>query len=143
MKKGLIKDGGSWEVPTALANLKQCASYSSAIVVNDVPALTKTIMLYDLVSNTLLGEVEHWLVQGFPHPHSISHDLAKHFPFPGILQKGGEHFIKAIKQKAIAGNSMRWAQLGAWLLFFILPQSTFRTLRLQSVNLLQAPAHSW
>jgi hypothetical protein len=55
MQKGLIKDDGSWEGPTALANLKQSASYSNAIVVNDVPALTKTIMLYDLVSNTLLG----------------------------------------------------------------------------------------
>ena len=82
-----------------------------------MPALLRKSVLYELVNGQLLDAKNHWLVQGLSCPcFGIN---SESFPFPSLLEDDGPDSLTQEQMKRLTGNSMHWAQIGAWLMFSI------------------------
>ena len=68
---------------------------------------------------------EYWLVQGFPHPDcsEFNEALREKLPFTALVTRqpidadASHRRIDIKDQRCLVGNSMHWAQIGAWFIY--------------------------
>ena len=87
---------------------------------NIFPSLMQTSQLYDLVTNTEVVPSLHLVVQGWPVPGIAHNDVSRNFPLSDVIS--AEHdpdpkFLQEAQLRSLAGNSMHWASIGAFVLF--------------------------
>ena len=104
-----------WKVPS-LVNLEQRPAFHKVFQLNGVPALLRKSVLYELVNGQLLDAKNHWIVPGIPCPCFGTN--SEGFPFRSLLEDGAD-CLTPEEMKTLTGNSMHWAQIGAWFMFSI------------------------
>ena len=84
------------------------------------PTLLRKSYLYELVTESEILPAQHLLIQGFPVPGLVSEANSAFFPFASLLNVTSSECVSQltdVELRSLAGNSMHWAALGAWLLF--------------------------
>ncbi len=106
---------GQYSTRFALIKVCQRVEHQQSIFTDVVPALLTGTTLWDLVRGGPLGPTAHWLIQGFPHPlaQGVSERAALAFPCPENLVDVTTGLCGR-SQKALAGNAMHLAAIGAW-----------------------------
>ena len=126
--KGLCNEDREWAVEFALVDVTQNANFRS-VATNKFPALLRRTKLWDMVTDSPVGEVPLMLCQGFPHPHAIGLDekLKREFPFTELLEmqraepagkrrkREDDSALSPLELASLVGNSMHWAAVGSWI----------------------------
>lgn len=119
---------GQWKVPLAVVNVSQSAARHDGrgicgIDTQMMPTLLPGSVLVDLCRERVIFAAEMWIMHGYPHPDfaQVSPSAARLFPCPELVQADqtcskADHFNSA-EQRRLVGNSMHWAQVGAWFLY--------------------------
>ena len=116
----LKDENGVWQHELALADVTQNPRFKNRVDVNYMPCLLTHTVLWDLVQDSMVPVMVHWLAQGFPHPSALSlrPDIARSFPFdPSLIEHGSESALSLSAQRVLTGNAMHGSCIGSWFLF--------------------------
>ena len=117
LSRGYCNSAGLWQRNAVIADVSQDPSHLNSVSLHVFPAILRSSRFVNLVTDVPVTTMEHWIVQGFPHPDAtcLSERLRQSFPCAKSLDELPLHV-----QRGMIGNSMHPIQIGLWLLYGIL-----------------------
>ena len=107
--------------PCLMLNLQQNIMYFNQSIY--APSLLQKSHLYDVVAMREVLPIEHLLIQGFPVPSLVKEELARYFPFPGLVQAKHTTSVDKLsctELRRLAGIGFNWPSAGAMIMLIMM-----------------------